>query len=541
MDPAGAEGENMHNTYNIYRMKTSKRDSLIEKVESVGLRKQKTIVSNNYEMIFFFSDSLEGNQIWWWNTYREFFNDGIEEPKNYFYFALLIATKVDSEVSYLVSLGKSHFYLNRYIERDFGIKVAIRMADEDSMLLKKSRYFNGAKRQEISSYEKFVRDNYEPGESVEHLKIKAIDSEIWGDKSIVFADSIQMDIEKTPVELSSIFNKIEETLSEDLVINLPKLEVISDEELIKQLDEVLKRAILEGNTSLVLNEFEVFGIEFCFRFLNYNYQIYVLNDDRTRSNNKEFENSIEISDVFEYIQELGHVPDLEKIKIRFVIDGKGKFTKGLKELIDFYVKDEGITYFLKDGIWCSFNQVFIEFLRSSLSSIPLFIKEPLIEADYKIWVDEKKSRIERGEEVENKITYREYYFNTKLAAEHDYQLMDRELELIKSIEEKKKNYKLEIADLYKDEEIIAVKISEDEMELIYNIEQSKDAITLLMEGTVPTDKSLKKASLWFVFEDDITRITEFNSIQFLLAIETWQRLVKNYKLIPTIYISKHIK
>lgn len=42
----GAEGDDMHNTYNIYRMKTSKKASLIEKIESVGLRKQKTIVSN---------------------------------------------------------------------------------------------------------------------------------------------------------------------------------------------------------------------------------------------------------------------------------------------------------------------------------------------------------------------------------------------------------------------------------------------------------------------------------------------------------------
>jgi hypothetical protein len=41
---------------------------------------------------------------------------------------------------YAVSLGKSHFYLSKFIELDFGISLAIRMANEQSILLKKSRY-----------------------------------------------------------------------------------------------------------------------------------------------------------------------------------------------------------------------------------------------------------------------------------------------------------------------------------------------------------------------------------------------------------------
>ncbi len=530
----------MGNIYNIYRMKASKLKDLREKIESVGLVEQKTNNSDGYEMEFFYSESLKGSEIWWWNLYKDFFNDGLEEPLNYFHFALLIATKRSAGVTYLVSLGKSHFYLNRFIERDFGIKVAIRMADEKSILLKKSRYFSGTKRQEISSYEKFVRDNYDPGESVEHLKIKALDSDIWGEKSIVFADSIQMSIERAPLELTSIFNQIEETLSEELVIELPKLEVVIDDDLIKQLDEKLLGALLDRNGDLFLSEIEIFGIEFCFRFLTYDYQIFVRGDGRASSHRKDFAHSIEIGEVIEYISSLDNAPDLEKIKVRFIIDGKGKFTKGIKDILDFYIKMDDKTYFLRDGIWCSFNQVFIEFLRRSLSAIKIMLRDELVESEYQLWLEEKKAKIERGEAVEDKITYREYYFNKKMAAVHGYQFMDRELESIKSIEDDKKSYKLEIADLYKDEEIIAVKISEDEKALLYNIEQSKDAITLLMEKTVITDKIIKKAALWFVFKKNITRITEFNSIQFLLAVEAWKKLVSDYKLEPIIYISRHV-
>lgn len=531
----------MSNTYNIYRIKTSKMEDFLKKIKDVGLVEQKTIDSDDYEMVFFYSEYLEGSQIWWWKVYREFFNENLDEPLNYFYFALLIATRKNAEVSYLVSLGKSHFYLNRFIERDFGINVAIRMADEKSILLKKSRYFSGSKRQDISSYAKFVRDNYEPGESVEHLKIKALDSDLWGDRSIIFADSIQMTIEKTPLDLTSIFNQIEATLSEGLVIKLPKLEIVDDEDLIRQLDENLLGAILKRNADVGLSEFEVFGIEFCFRFLTYDYQIYVRGDDHSSKNSEVFSQSIEINDVIKFISSQENTPDLEKIKVRFLLDGKGRFTKGIKDILDYYIKKDDKTYFLRDGIWYSFNQVFIEFLKDSLGKIPLMHKEDLFESDYQRWLVEKKAQIDSGENVEDKIVYREYYFNKKMAAEQGYQLMDRELELIKSIEEDNKNYKLEIADLYKDGEIIAVKISKDERELIYNIEQSKDALTLLMEKTVTTNKDIRKAVLWFVLEKDITRITELNSIQFLLAIETWRKVVINYKLEPAIYISKHVK
>ncbi|MFZ7327767.1 hypothetical protein, partial [Comamonas jiangduensis] len=44
----------------------------------------------------------------------------------------------------------------------------------------------------------------------------------------------------------------------------------------------------------------------------------------------------------------------------------------------------------------------------------------------------------------------------------------------------------------------------------------------------------------FVFEKDINKITEFNSIQFLLEIESWKKNVENHGLTPKIYISKLI-
>ena len=53
----------MSNTYNIYRIKFEEMDGLLEKIKSVGLVEQKTQIYENYEMTFYFSENVEGNDI----------------------------------------------------------------------------------------------------------------------------------------------------------------------------------------------------------------------------------------------------------------------------------------------------------------------------------------------------------------------------------------------------------------------------------------------------------------------------------------------
>ncbi|HDX8340142.1 TPA: TIGR04141 family sporadically distributed protein [Aeromonas dhakensis] len=531
----------MSNTYNIYKVRSNKLDPLLEKVRTVGLVEQKTVNSIQYRMTFYFSEEIVGNDIWWWSTYRDFFCDHVTKPQNKFFFGLLLCTRIDNENEvFAVSLGKSHFYLSKFIELDFGINLAIRMADEDTILLKKSRYFSGAKRQEISSYENFTKDSYDPGESVEHLKLKASNKEMWGDKNIIFADSIQMDIDKSPTQLEEIFNYINDSLADEAVINLPKLEAVSEEEIITNLDSILFTSITEGIAHVAVEEFRVYGINICFNFHEYNYQLSFKSKRKTICR-KDIGNTLEVSYLRDFIKENQNIDNVNNLKVQFKREDSGVFSKSIKEVIDFYVEYEGYNYFLKHGEWYKFNQTFMDYLKKSLESISITQMIPLDESEYIAWRDEKEQRIGQGELVDDKITYREYFFNKKLSQEHGYELMDRQLTEIERINDKKKKYKLEIADLYKDNEIISVKISKDSHELIYNIEQSKDSIELIMQRAIPFDNELKYAALWFVFENDVEKITDIHSIQFLLAIEAWQQRIKYHKLLPRIYISKHIK
>jgi uncharacterized protein (TIGR04141 family) len=237
----------MINTYNIYKLKFAEITGLLEKLESVGLVEQKTQIYDNYEMTFYFSEKVEGNDIWWHETYREFLNSQNSSPKNIFHFGLLICKNEDNPKEiYAVSLGKSHFYLAKFIEPNFGITLAVRMGDEQTTILKKSRYFTGTKRHEVSSYENFNINSYESGESVEHLKIKASNCEIWGDKNIIFADSVQLNVNKSPSELAQILNEISDTLVTEEVIKLPKLEPVTDPKLITELDSKIIDSLQES-------------------------------------------------------------------------------------------------------------------------------------------------------------------------------------------------------------------------------------------------------------------------------------------------------
>lgn len=531
----------MHNTYNIYKVKHEKLDQLLAKLGAVGLTQQKTLQPNKYSMTFYYSENIKGNEIWWWQVYRDFFNDDIKEPRNIFHFGVLLCQNTETpEEIYAVSLGKSHFYLSKFTYSDFGIQLAVRMADENTILLKKSRYFAGSKRQDVSSYQRFQLGSYEPGESVEHLKLKASEKEIWGDRNIIFADSIQMDMDRNPIDLATIFDQIEITIAGQEIIHLPKLEPVPAE-LVTELDRSILTSIKDRRGNVQIEEFYIHGVAICFSFHDYDYRLSCKKPGQSGFYRTDIGNTLEISDISDFLSDHQDITDISEVRVQFRSDDQGAFSKELKELLDLIIDHNGYQYFLKGGEWYKFNQTFMEYLKRSLNSIETEPKEALLEADYQEWKANKDRMIDAGEPVDDNVTYREYYFNKKQCHDNGFILLDRQLTQIQALEHGKKKYKIEVADLFKDGEIISVKISETNHQLIYNIEQSKDSVELIMRRVIEFDAELTSASLWFVFENDIQRITQFNSIQFLLAIESWQKLIKNFNLKPKIYISQHIK
>lgn len=556
--------------YNIYRAPKKNLAALMSALKETGLKEQKNETNEGCKLTFYFSENNSGQEIWWWKHYRHLANKETPTPKNIFSYGLLIAELNDQpDFIYLISLGKSHFYLSRFIERDFGINFAIRMADGESILLKKSRYFAGTKKGDVSSYIKFSGDDFEPGESVDHLKLKAQDKELWGDGNIIFADSIQIGLSKKPSELELIIKEIQETLVQNEKIQLPKLEEISNQVAIDELDTALLQAIKYCNASASINDFEVFGVHINFRFDEYDYEIFTQNGREPRSNKEKIGSSLDIKTISDYIKRKNITTNIDSIKIKSSTDHDGSFIRSLKEVLDFRITHNGQQYFIKNGRWHIFNDTFITYLKRSLEKIPVFKAEDLDENHYQAWKLEKEKAIQRmgktsteespespespesqiacinesnGEIAKDKILYREYYFNEYISMEKGYQLIDRQNKYIKSLRPDRKKYQFEVADLYNDGEIISVKISDDKVDLIYNITQSLNAIELLKQNTIPDAPAVNCAALWFVFseKEEIKSILDYNSIHFLLAIENWRKRVSQLGMDCKIYLSQRV-
>ena len=86
-----------------------------------------------------------------------------------------------------------------------------------------------------------------------------------------------------------------------------------------------------------------------------------------------------------------------------------------------------------------------------------------------------------------------------------------------------------------------MKITTNTQDLIYNIEQSKSSLELIKQNQISVNCELEAVALWIVYEKPISSIIEINSIQFLLALDSWKKRVQFFGLKPRIYISRHIK
>lgn len=347
-----------------------------------------------------------------------------------------------------------------------------------------------------------------------------------------------MDMDRNPLDLAEVFDRIEAGLRGEEVIRLPKLEAVADE-LRDELDKLLFISLKNRQGNVQIEEFHVYGVAICFSFHDYDYRLSAKRHGEAGTYRKNIGNSLTVDQISDFLIEHNDIDDINSVSVQFKSGDHGVFTQELKEILDLPIAYDGYHYFLRSGDWYKFNQTFMDYLKHSLDMIDTVLKEPLDEADYIRWRDEKQRKIDAVEPVDDKLTYRESYFNKKQCVDQGYVLLDRQLTQLQSMERGKKQYRVEVADLFKDKEIISVKISEASPELIYNIEQSRDAVELIKRGEIKFDQEFNAAALWFVFEDEIQRITEFNSIQFLLAVESWQKLVRSFDLTPRIYISKH--
>src|SRR4030081_3097197 len=109
---------------NIFAIPYVSVQAMKDKFAQVGLKSIHSSSQDGWSTTFYFSKDEEPNQIPWVETFSSFFGD--ETFRNLIYFGAYVFEKDNR--CFVLSYGKTHFYIRPYCEHDFGIEIAKRIA-----------------------------------------------------------------------------------------------------------------------------------------------------------------------------------------------------------------------------------------------------------------------------------------------------------------------------------------------------------------------------------------------------------------------------
>jgi len=493
---------------NIFAVPSDNVPSLIEKFESVGLESIHDGEESGWKTTFYFSKEEEPNPIPWVGTFAEFFGD--ESFANLIYFAAYVFQKEDH--CFVLTYGKSHFYVRPFCEHDFGIEVAKRIADENDIKQTASKKFAGKKKKEIKSYASNTPLDIESGESVDYLRaaIGMHARETFGVTG-KFGSSVLLSapIEKT--EIGDLLDRVVALLEDDARFKLPRTTVITEEAQVLKYDQKLLAAITNERelAGFTHTGHDLVGVDFVFSG-NERFTLSCRGHNQRELGDKE----LDLTTLRSYIAVEG-IDRNEILNIRIQVDNEGQksYSKPLREALDFIVDGENVM--LSQGRWVRFNEDYVDQLNGYLDEIAVEDTEP---------------------EFRN-INSTEGAFNTSAAVRDlGYSVADKDFSKIKT----KMSTPIEAWDLHKDATVYAVKFGTAQ-KLGYVCDQANAVLEIIRNNAnvKKLNQDLKVYCLWLGFKLQRVpdRISETNSIILKQKVEAWARRCRELGIEPRIKLS----
>lgn len=518
--------------YNIYRVKSGKAKALREKLTSVSYGQTAEVEQGDYKLTAYFTPLPKQTEIWWLTQYAAFFSD-YKAKKNTVYSGAIVAENKKTKQAFLIALGKTHFYVQEFIDYTFGLKMAERIGKEQGAKLKSSKHLAGQTSKSMISFSGDTTLSFSPGEATDYVKLKAADADTWGKSYVHFGTSVQFgSIKWEPYEMNELLGNLEAGLKTDAVFSLPRMVPVKDEDQIAKLDTDLADAIKEENGQLCVVDFELYGIDFIFSQqthvkLEYEGQLSEDIPELDIAAVKKFanDNSIDLS------------TSLRNIKAKLYVNENSKYTTDLIKLLDFVGDDNS---FLYRGEWYIFSDTFLNNLRELIQTVTL---EPLsMEFNYAGHEAWKAAHIaaeeKNGTKKKDRVTYPERYAIDKIV-KNGTNLKDVD----RSFDYKKysgKRLAVEVSDIYDaaNEEICVVKIGEAK-DFGYAFDQAALTLNLLIsnqyemeDGTFVPVKQLR-LSLLSSKKSTPQVATDIESLSFQIKLGELMNLAKekNVKLI----------
>jgi uncharacterized protein (TIGR04141 family) len=493
---------------NIFSIPIDKVAALKEKLAQVNMAVIHSSEIGDWNTSFFFSKIPDPVEIPWINNYPTIFNDE-EKPTNQIHYGAYLWEK--DEVCFVLSFGKSHFYLRQFADSDFGLQMATRIANQDDVTQKAARKFVGTKKREVRSYAKETPIDIESGESVDYIQSSIIsEHQDQLGKIGKFGTSLLLTLDIDPTGIPAIFDSLHTTMQQPQKFQLPKIEIIRDLGKIAEFDQRLLKQFhnIDSNASFSDETHHIVGIDFIFPS-NQKYSFKI-----NRHETQELE-SVDIFALKKFINQYSIGDDeILNIRVKIIPEDAKPHSKTLKQSLDFILDDERVM--LADGEWKEFNEDY-------LTQLHLYI-DGMIAIDTSL------------EDDFNEISIDEPTFN-KNAESYGYTFADKDFKIIEL-----PGHKIEAWDLKKNTTVYAVKFGPAQ-KLGYVCQQA--IATLEVMRNKPDYRSklgFDTYCLWLgitnVNQPD--KLSDIGSIIFKQNLETWARKCLEMGIKPIVRISKKV-
>jgi uncharacterized protein (TIGR04141 family) len=371
-----------------------------------------------------------------------------------------------------IPFGYAFHRLREICDPEFAMNFAEIQLDPSNIELKGSFFVQSMRIKELVSYKAGSRIRYDLGESFYFVSGKPKDS-YFGNKvkcgfSINFSKEFALENKCSLEKISEFVKKVDSVLKEPKEFKFPRIYTYKKSNPItEKLDNILLEKLkiddLE-NVEIVIDSLPMF----------LKYGILPTNERGTIRYNKIFETYDEftLENICEFLRE-NDIRDLSNVKITFGEQETEKSEIKLKDILLVHLEDNGERYVLNEGFWGKYNESFIKLLEEKLNEI-------------------SNENMKLNEFGIDSFSNEDEYINTIISKFPNSIKLHKVFLNFSGNNTKASN--IELADLYKNGELITVKLGKNNSDFCYAFDQAYQGIICLIKGniTVLSEQLAKK-------------------------------------------------
>ena len=515
--------DNLTYDYNIYRIPVNRVDNFCEFLESrmyeeKPLKEELIVNSNEFSFKLMFCDKYNRKGSPWISLISSCCECELSKDFKIYGAALICQSET---TCFVISYGNAHFYLSDYCDYSFGIKIAERLINLDSIKAQKNVSHGSKLNKTHIDYLSNSTLSYRGGEIPTYIKGNSINEDIWG-KSIHCGTSAQFKWKEKPLELGEKLALLEQIYNSESTLSLPRLIALDndrDANKINDLFSILAESIAnydesnQNNTLINVPSFYMVGTKL---IQNDSIRFKISCDRKSKSYDGEL--SLDAIKSFLFEKELDIYDSIRKIKLS-VEYGNDQWTpyKPLIEYLEFVTDNN---FCLRKGKWCVFNNSYIEQVIRDVNKVNF------VNYNNSDWCFDKEDLIKYAQtnniyEDSEKQPY-ETYYNHKLATMLNGNIIHPTT--VPVDEQANRRYRYEVCDFTVESKMYFVKIGTP-ADFSYAVDQAMFTLSKVQNGygkvKLPNGEFFEPTEFHLVLINDkrkkiINKWEDVYSINFLI-------------------------